>query len=199
MRIELNFEGEFAADFRALARALGETRDLNRVIATVAAEVTQSYLLALNAGRHPTAERLGARPTQHYAKAARALEHGYDEKAAYLELPAWTGLGRAFGPVEITPKNGKEFLTIPAHRLAYGRSAREFDNLSFVSFGKVAALVAEAESTAKPVIMYWLVRGVTIPEDRTVLPSDELYEAAIEDGASEWLEIVISENGGLAA
>ena len=62
-----------------------------------------------------------------------------------------------------------------------------------------AALVAEAESTAKPVIMYWLVRGVTIPEDRTVLPSDELYEAAIEDGASEWLEIVISENGGLAA
>ena len=58
MRIELNFEGEFAADFRALARALGETRDLNRVIATVAAEVTQSYLLALNAGRHPTARAM---------------------------------------------------------------------------------------------------------------------------------------------
>ena len=199
MKISLNYEEGFAEDFRQLAEALGSTRDLNKVIATGAAQVTEDYLIALNSGRHPTAERLGARPTQHYAKSARALEYGFDDKEAYLELPAWTGLSRAFGPVDITPKNGKKYLTIPAHRLSYGRSAREFKNLKFVNFGKAAALVAEAESTMKPVVMYWLVEGVTIPQDRTVLPSDELYGQAIEEGAGEWLEIIIAENGGLTS
>lgn len=92
----------------------------------------------------------------------------------------------------ITPKKGK-YLTIPAVAAAYGKRAREFQNLSLMFrriAGKVRAVALavneftpvgkgapkkgqKAKSKSSGQVMFWLVHSATIPPNRDLLPTDE--------------------------
>lgn len=179
-------------------KEVNDSRRLNRILSGEVAAEVRNYLEDLSTFRHATANRLGARPTGHLGKAAKAVESGFSETEAFITVPAWTGLSRAFRDVEITPLNGKKWLTIPANKRSYGRSAGDFDNLKFIPLGNdLAMLAGEAQSTREVVPMYWLKRSVRQKQDRTLLPSEEELQDAVELAAGEWLKIIISQKGGL--
>lgn len=191
LQIEIQVTDAATPVLARLEHRLTDRTDLHAHIAPQVEELTRSYIRAEAPGRHKTAARLGASPTGHLARAASAVESGHDREQAFITIPRSTGLGRAFRDFELTPKGGKKWLTIPAHRSAYGRRAGEFDNLQFVPLGNdLAALVTRTRSDAKWTVIYWLKKEVTIPQDRDLLPSDAAYRAAAEMGAVEYIKIL---------
>lgn len=104
------------------------------------------------------------------------------------------GAAQRFFGGDIEPVN-RDWLTIPARAEAYGKRAREFDDLHFVFFRTgLAALVQNEQTklgggkkkkneTLGGGILFWLVKHVHQDPDPTVLPrEDELRDAAFESG-----------------
>jgi hypothetical protein len=139
------------------------------------------------------------RTTNFWKAASRATSHQVEGLGVVVSVNK-IGVRQRFYGGTITPQKGK-YLTIPARAEAYGKSAREFDNLKFIKFANGTAALVEKEAiqvkwgrkkkdgtrNIKSVretgggIMYWLKESVTQVADPTVLPSDEkLTEAAVE-------------------
>lgn len=117
------------------------------------------------------------------------------------------GVRQRFHGGTIKPTKGK-YLTIPARAEAYGKSAREFNNLRFVRFASGAAALVETDATKVKIgrrrkdgshgvknmgstgggIMYWLKTSVSQKADPNVLPSDELLAGAALRGARAYLQ-----------
>lgn len=177
---------ETAQVLQAIRSGLANRRGLHTAIAVPAQEFTQNYLLKMN--RHRTAERLGARPTKFRQKNAKLIEADADDLAAYVRIPRSTGLGRAFHDVDLVPKNGKKYLTIPADARTYGKSVRQFPEGTF----KFAILHAHRPF---PVLLfksddkvaYWLRKSVHQAQDRTLLPSDDAYSRIARTAAIDYI------------
>jgi len=45
--------------------------------------------------------------------------------------------------------------------------------------------------------MFWLKPRVTIPQDRDILPTDEVLTAVAEEEAENWVQVILSNAGGL--
>jgi hypothetical protein len=195
-----------------LVNQLTDRTGLHKSIATQAANVTRDYLIGIAGKRHKTADRLGANPTGHLERAAQSVSSEANAEEAIIGVTS-PGMSRALEDLTIKPKNRK-YLTIPATAEAYGRRAGSFNDLRLAVFGKTLALVkAEQSSLAdrkrsgfsvdknnlrapmkdagKGVVYYWLVKSVFQKQDRTLLPSDDLYKAAAEEGAVSYLEMLI--------
>lgn len=190
---------ESVGGFLSRLRELADSETLNKALGLAVSREVKEHLNFLDANSaHKSARSLGARPSGHYAKAASAVEFESDAEGATIVIPANFGLSRAFGQLEITPKNGKKWLTIPAHRSAYGRSAKEFDDLNFVLLKKdLAALFGRDQGTGDQFPMFWLKPRVTIPQDRDILPTDEVLTAVAEEEAENWVQVILSNAGGL--
>ena len=192
MSLSMNIEVTDTASpflFQLEGKLLDRT-GLHSYIAPQAEKLTVQYLEAIAPGRHATANRLGATPTDHLLYAAQAIESGYDADAAWITFPRITGLSRAFRSFELIPLNGKKWLTIPAIKSAYGRRAREFSDLKFVPLGEdgqLAALVQRAKSNGRFIVVFWLKKQVRIEQDRTLLPSDDAYRSSAEIGARNFI------------
>lgn len=192
MRVIATIEVDEATPF--LRRAQAELQDrsgLNLYVARSVRNVTRDYLIDQAAGRHKTAEKLGARPTGHLARAAQSVDFEATKEAAIISI-ASAGISRAFAALTISPTGGKKYLTIPAVAEAYGKRAGEFAELKFVPLkgGKVPVLarIEKSDGGKRTLrVIYWLKDQVTVPEDRTLLPSDSLLLDAAEEGAREFL------------
>lgn len=142
---------------------------------------------------HRTAETLGAQPTGHLSEAYEGIESISDADAATLLVPSASRLRAAFGSYVLTPKNGSQYLTIPVAAPAYGHRAREFDDLFFMRVGITGTPVlarrvsAEAKRFTQAEVMYVLVTESTIPEDRGLIPFDDLADEAA-DSAMEYID-----------
>lgn len=165
---------ETAQVLQAIRSGLANRRGLHTAMAVPAQQLTQDFLLRMN--RHRTADRLGARPTKFRQKNAKLIEADADDSAAYVRIPRATGLGRAFHDVDLVPKNGKKYLTIPADPRTYGKSVRQFPEGTF-EFAILHAhrpfpvLLFKADGK----VAYWLRKTVHQAQDRTLLPSDQAY------------------------
>src|SRR5262249_29286184 len=100
-------------------------------------------------------------------------------------------------------------LTIPARPDAYGKRARDFNNLKF-SFAldpetnmRCMALVEAQSSTSngktsgtkpQPNVVFWLVRGVNQKPDPKVLPTDDDFVNVIEESVESLLQHPIPTN-----
>lgn len=128
---------------------------------------------------HATATRLGATPTGHMAKLAKRIEAGSDATHAVLRIPRKSRLRAAFGGFTITPGNGKKYLTIPAHKMTYGKRVAQFPEGTFAPrlLGRYMALVFRA-GPEKGRVAYWLKASVVVKEDRTLLPFEEIPQVA---------------------
>lgn len=193
-----------------LVNQLTDRTGLHQSIANAAENLTRDYLRGIAPSRHRTAERLGAQPTGHLERAAESVssEHNAEEAVIGITSP---GISRALADLTITPKNSK-YLTIPATAEAYGRRARSFNDLRLAVFGRDTLALVKAEQSSladrsrsgfdyenrapmatagRAPVYYWLVKSVELRQDRTLLPSDELYKAAAEEGAVRYLEMLI--------
>lgn len=176
----------------ALLGKLEDRTDLNKRIADRMEIVTRDHLLKLGMTRHKTAKSLAATPTGYFSRKAEGLESRSTKEEAIVTIPTGnnadgnSGLeafARVLGPVLITAK-AAQWLTIPATAAAYGHRAREFNDLIFIKLGDARAMLARRDGK-KLTPFFWLKKSVTLPEDRTLLPSDEQMTGAAEQGAED--------------
>ena len=83
------------------------------------------------------------------------------------------GITRAYRDLHISPKNSKH-LTIPLHRLAYGKRATEFSDLFVVTKKNGKKFLAQ-KNAGSLVFMYYLANAVHQKRDKRLLPNDETY------------------------
>jgi len=179
---EMHMDGvRMPAAAAALLAACGPAgrAELNRAAAHEAGELTREHIVRTAPSRHRWADKLGARPTGHYASAQSSVEAGGDASGAWVSA-ACPGLSRAFGPLTVRPSSARA-LTIPDSAAAYGRRAEELEARGWRIFrpGKSRVLMGAPPGGGGPVRLYVLARSAKIPQDRGLLPSDaELAEAA---------------------
>lgn len=175
-----------------IAGMRGRMRDregLHLVIATETLAFVQGPEIAgkQSAENHKSADKLGAQRTGHLERAYRGIEQQSDAGNARLLVPAASRLRAAFGAYTVTPGPGKAYLTIAVNAEAYGRRAREFDDLVALRVGpKKTLILARVLSDGNLETMYFLTTSVNIPEDRDLLPI-----AIIADEARDVAEIFI--------
>ncbi|MES2597183.1 MAG: hypothetical protein V4662_17685 [Verrucomicrobiota bacterium] len=173
------------------------SRQLRGGIAARLEKLTRNHILFASASRHKTAQRLGATPTGYLVRLAQSVETEVNPGAntpcrvyVYGEI-----FSRVDGPVKVRPRR-KQWLAIPATRLAYGRRPHEIPGLRFMLMkkDKLAALVSTVRGGKpdakgrKPVkIWYWLKKGVTLPQDQGLLPTAKHYADEMELAAIDFL------------
>jgi hypothetical protein len=164
-------------------------RSLHQAMGTEVQVLTAEYLRKIAAARHSTAEKLGATPTGFLADASEkvaapgALAANSDHAMLSISFP---GVGRAFHEVKITPKQAK-FLAIPVHAIAYGKRARFLWDSLKLFIPKGSRFICMRMRDGKTLLrLYVLVRSVTQPQDRTLLPSQEEWVEAAGLGARNW-------------
>lgn len=185
LEITVNTAGPFLAH---LLRHLTDPTELNEEIARKVEQLTKLHLAGEARKRHRTANALGANPTNILSRAAESPEASADREGVILTMRPAEVLARAFRDIEIYPRNGKKWLTIPIHRRSYGKRAREFKDLFFLWPAEEGSpFLVERAANGNLIFLYLLVRKVTQKQDRTLLPSDEAYLDASELAAEEVL------------
>lgn len=197
--VTLSGADEAARDLQALRNGLTRRGRLHAKMAVGAKEFTKAHLRGLS--RHNTAARLGATPSKHHQKAAARVAAQSTEDEAIVTIPRSTGLGRAFTDAVIRPGSGRTYLTIPAHKATYGRSARDprhgDDPFQFVARGKFRALIF-TKGQHKGEVAYWLKREVYQKQDRTLLPSDAEYMDVGRKAATAYFDDLIRKGAARA-
>lgn len=204
MRLTIDISSRVAEDLRKISAGLTDKRPLHDQIAADAEAFLKKRGAETAATEHNTATRLGASPTGHLLDAYLAIEGQSDADGVSLLVPSGGRLAAAFGPVTIRPQSGK-VLTIPVARDSYGKRAGEFDDLFFLRVGPknqpVLARRQERVATGdfnrskgkrydntKPLeVLYVLVTESTIPEDKTLIPFEDLADEAL-DSTEEYLD-----------
>lgn len=168
---------------------------LRKGIAGRLEQCTRDHIFVASKTRHKTASRLSAKPTGYLEKTAGTVESqvtgnhdGLIQLSVYGDIYA-----RVDGPVSVSPKN-KKWLAIPATAESYGKRPREIAGLRFqrMKEGKLAALVRDtdekdADGRTKSEVIFWLKKGVTLPQDRGLLPSEGQYLEAMEKAADDFM------------
>jgi hypothetical protein len=138
-------------------------------------------------------------PTTDFWKRAAGVTN-YEVRGANvaINVPQEGVLQRRFGG-PISAKSGK-WLTIPACAEAYGKRARDFSNLRFVS--KLGALVQKTSTPGTrgendgDVVMYWLRKSVYQKSDERVIPSDRQIRSAALDALNRIVDQANKRGGG---
>jgi hypothetical protein len=202
--LQLSYTDLASPKLQTLIGGMTDRTRINKFIENRAVVTTRDYLVQLAQTRHATANRLGAEPTGHLSRAAESVSGTSDGNGATVDITS-PGFGRVAGDITIVPKEGK-YLTIPANAAAYGKRASEvaqaFGDLRPITFGKdgAHALVIN-RGTGKDrqtIVFYWLVESVLLKQDRTLLPSNEVYAQVLTDGAKDFFDALLDANyGGL--
>jgi hypothetical protein len=146
------------------------------------------HLQKLAATRHTTAARLGATPTGYFEKAYANTGHDSDAKGGAVTVRA-PGFRRVFGDVRVLPDE-KQALTIPVHPLPYGKRVYELKRDGYkIVRPKGRDFLISPTGNGGFLLLYALSKGVTVRQDRSLLPSGEEmraevlkgYESAIQD------------------
>ena len=98
-------------------------RQLFHAMADSVTELVRNHLSRIAPRHHISAHRLGATPTGHIEKGARATHFTATSDGAEVIIPI-AGLSRAFRPITITPRNAAA-LTLPISAHAYGKRVGE--------------------------------------------------------------------------
>ena len=146
-------------------------RQLFHAIADNVAELVRNHLSRIAPRHHISAHRLGATPTGHIEKGARATHFTASPDSADVIIPI-PGLSRAFGPLTITPRNAAA-LTLPVSPHAYGKRVGDLRTNGWNIFrpkGHDILMGSLGDDEAVP--LYVLKRRVQLKQDRSLLPSD---------------------------
>lgn len=187
LQVTITISDQISAGLAAMAQTLEDKTPLNQKLASDGEAFLKSRGAVTAAQEHRTANTLGATPTGHLDAAYRGIEGVANNEAALLLIPGATRLRAAFGSYVLTPKNGSNFLTIPVNRDAYGKRAREIPGLFPVRVGPQKTLTLSRRAGSGLEVMYVLVASATIPEDRSLIPFDDLEKECI-DSAEEYLD-----------
>lgn len=190
-----------------------------RVMARAGANVVREHLSA----RNLMPNKQGWPKTNFYGQAARAVSSGVDGADINIDVTGPVGFRQRLQGGTIRPKNVK-FLTMPAAPEAYGKRAREFNNLRFAivfdpKLQKSRPALVQQEATAFKLgrrrkdgsrkltilgevggnVMYWLLRSATQAPDPTVMPGTAVIIDGIVTSTNAWLRDKLAGQGGTTA
>lgn len=157
-------------------------------------------------------------PTTHFYGRAAASTNWQQEIGAVIVSVAQIGVRQRLLGGDIKPVKAGA-LTLPATEEAYGKTAREFDNLEFgfalnPATGKMQPCLKEAKATKIQIgnvkkdgtrtikgistslgtkVFYWLCGGVHQDPDPRVMPSDQQFQAAFDQSVAVLLREAPSE------
>ena len=133
--------------------------------------LVRRHILKIAPAHHTSATKLGAQPTGHLTKGARATTSHATDSAAEIIIPI-AGLNRAFKPLAITPKNASA-LTLPIAAQSYGQRVARMRQLGWSIFRpKGTDILMGARKDEEAVPLYVLKKRVEQRQDRSLLPSD---------------------------
>ena len=155
------------------------------------APTIRRHLRALNL--HKTRDWLNSRSqtraqaTQHFRNGAAAvyIQTGGGKSSVVVPIP---GISRAFKTLTIAPRTAGA-LTIPVNSIAYGKRARELSASGWRLFrgrGK-ARRILFGSYNGEVRGLYALLSRVRIPQDRSLLPSYQQVNAAVQRGAQQYI------------
>lgn len=201
MRIEM--KAELPDKARAM---LARVRDLSGLTAYCSgrvAELVRGHLEHEAQGRHFTARRLGAEPTGFLEDSASSVVAAPEPRAVVVRVDS-PGVKRAYRDIEIRPRNGAKYLTIPIQRLAYGRRVSSVarlvgDKWFIVQSGARLLLASTRPENGVLLPLYILKRSVRQGRDPSLMPSDEEIGREISAGAREWIRRHIAAAAGGAS
>lgn len=134
--------------------------------------LVRNHLSRIAPRHHISAHRLGATPTGHIEKGARATYFMASSDSAEVIIPI-AGLSRAFRPLTITPRTANA-LTLPVSSHSYGKRVGELRANGWNIFrpkGK-DTLWGKLQDEDDAVPLYVLKKRVQLKQDRSLLPSD---------------------------
>lgn len=147
-------------------------RQLFSVAANAVRILVRNHLSRIAPRHHMSAHRLGATPTGHIEKGARATHFTASSDSAEVIIPI-AGLSRAFRPLTITPRTANA-LTLPVSSHSYGKRVGELRANGWNIFrpkGK-DTLWGKLQDEDDAVPLYVLKKRVQLKQDRSLLPSD---------------------------
>lgn len=147
-------------------------RQLFSVAANAVRILVRSHLFRIAPRHHISAHRLGATPTGHIEKGARATQFTASTNGAEVIIPI-AGLSRAFRPLTITPRTANA-LTLPVSSHSYGKRVGDLRTNGWNIFrpkGK-DTLWGKLQDEDDAVPLYVLKKRVQLKQDRSLLPSD---------------------------
>ena len=147
-------------------------RQLFSVAANAVRILVRNHLSRIAPRHHISAHRLGATPTGHIEKGARATHFTASSDSAEVIIPI-AGLSRAFRPLTITPRTANA-LTLPVSSHSYGKRVGELRVNGWNIFrpkGK-DTLWGKLQDEDDAVPLYVLKKRVQLKQDRSLLPSD---------------------------
>lgn len=186
-------------------------RNANGVIGRAAVNRFRQHFFDRNNSKP---NKLGGRRTNYFAQAARSTH--FQQRGSHVEVATnQVGINlRRYGGT-VRPKRVK-FLTIPQHEDAYGKRAREFNDLRFEIVAGVGPALVRAEQvklrrrknkktgasrlvpdrdkqgrviTVGGEVFFALRRQTTHAPDATVFPTEAELLADIETAVDEYLEV----------
>lgn len=213
LQIRIEVSDKATPALHAMHGKLTDRSGLNAYIATSAEAGTRQYITRIAASTHETAQRLGAAPTNYLTKRAQLTESTHNADSATV-IVSGAIFRRVLGPVKVEARRSK-WLTIPATAEAYGKSAREFNDLRVQFFGRGLMGLVRAEQSVlgtrarrgfraetqyglgwkKSQVLFWLKKSVVLPQDTTLLPDAQAYSEMGELAARAYLKKVTRELG----
>jgi hypothetical protein len=201
-------EIEVKLDSAALRRRLAVVtssqtmRRLNGHIGNVVLEKTKDFLDEMSVCRHKVADRLGARHSKFLEYASGRLSgsplnqttklENVSEKGSTIAIKNTPGLSRAQKDLHISAKNARA-LTIPIDRISHGKRVADLRSSGHEVFRpKGKNILAETRGkgkNAKLRPLFALVKSVTVPRDRGLLPTTKEIREWTTDAADEFLEM----------
>ncbi len=165
-------------------------RELFSVAANAVAILVRRHLSRIAAIRHGSAKRLGATPTGHFEKGARATHFTASADGADVMIPI-AGLRRAFGPLTVTPRRAS-LLTLPISAHSYGKRVGELRANGWRIFRPKGRdfLMGRLRKGDEAVPLYALRRRANLRQDRSLLPSDAEIGGAARDAMSACIRAV---------
>lgn len=181
----------------ALKPGSKESLKFRKGMAMKAETLTREHIIKASASRHKTANRLSATQSGYLSKRAETVEsHVTGNPDGLITVTVYGEIfARVDGAVQVKPRT-KKWLAIPNTAEAYGRRPKELEGLRFmlIKKGTLAALVRDDEGDEKDAkgrkkfsVIYWLKKGVTLPQDRGLLPVEGQYLEALESAADDYL------------
>lgn len=168
---------------RALAARAADRGAVHRVMGVSGTRIVKDrFALMADVQRNPW----GKAP-QFWKRMNRATRWESGQDFADVVMPREVAQRFYGGPIK--PTGGRKYLTIPAHRSAYRRSARSFQDLKLVLFGRGsgAKLALAKKTKTATTVLYWLVKGVTQAGDSRVIPTPAEFAAGIEPDVMAYL------------
>lgn len=200
MNLRINISESVSPTLRRLVNSLrgGQRTEMQAAAGVEVQRVTADHIAALQRKPGSFAAKFGAPTSGWYQQAAEkvaaasALTANADEAVLTINHPGFT---RAFRSVEIRPRTARA-LALPIHPAAFGHRAAElWDRLGlFIPKGK-RVICATIGGVVTP--LYLLVGSVTQKQDRSLLPSDDQFQAAAAVGVKGWLKMTLMQGGKL--